>query len=82
MSVSGLVHARAHAVLLCGALLALHRVVPAMGDVAILSSNSGVTSPQKRTYDPEPKLVEGLIQAGFPRCGVSALLSLLGLPPV
>ena len=35
--------------------------------VRVLGSTAGVTEPVTRTYEPEPKLVEGLVQAGFPK---------------
>ena len=50
----------------------------ASADVALFTSASGVTSPVTRTFEPEPKLVEGLIQAGFPRARAEAALRAVG----
>ena len=47
-------------------------------DVAVFSSNSGVTTPITRTFEPEEKLVQGLIQAGFPRHRAEAALRAVG----
>uniref|UniRef100_A0A7S0SAN5 UBA domain-containing protein n=1 Tax=Mantoniella antarctica TaxID=81844 RepID=A0A7S0SAN5_9CHLO len=50
----------------------------AAADVAVFSSNSGVTLPVVRTFDPEDKLVQGLIQAGFPQARAEAALRAVG----
>jgi hypothetical protein len=53
-------------------------VVSVSADVAVFSSNSGVTTPVTRTFDPEERLVQGLIQAGFPRARAEAALRAVG----
>jgi len=53
------------------------RRVHALGGVS-LHSNSGLTPVVEKTYDPEEKNVQGLIQAGFPREKAEKALRTIG----
>ena len=48
--------------------------------ISILRSNSGSTAIVKKTYDPEEKNVNGLIQAGFPKEKAEQALKAVGAP--
>jgi len=46
--------------------------------ISVMSSNSGVTPVIEKSYDPDEKNVNGLIQAGFPKEKAEKVLRAIG----
>ena len=46
--------------------------------ISVMSSNSGVTPVIEKTYEPDEKNVNGLIQAGFPKEKAEKVLRAIG----